>query len=427
MRKGYSEGWSTNLRYPEMGMESRAAHADLRSFFAGLFFVLLFPFFFLYHYGLARGFYPSLLAGAFGPISLVAAPLMAAFIAQRLFRGLPRLSFGFTIAFLLFLVYTAVVAVAHYFWGDRAIVAEAQRQYIATAVGWVALFGIGFYLRSSRRLVLWNKVLLCVMAFIAWQHVDLSGMMFYARQIFERSDAVATYQGFARSFALSAMLVLAFERRVVKQTLVVLVSTPTLFILGARSEFAGFLLIVLVWFLLVWREHGARYGTVVLLMLIFLSLLSTQVVPEVRASRQLQLLDLSNSTSWQGRMELLEKGWSDILENPLFGNFGGHIRISGVGGYIHNALSAWHAFGLPGFVLYIGLSVFAFLVSTIAVVKRLGRYEVARLAFFVNMFSVLLIVVAKSVYWQVPALGWGLAAGLLRELNVSGRQTVGEF
>lgn len=73
MRKGYGKGFSTRSQHQEMGVESRVAHAPMPSFFADLFFVLLFPSFFRYHYCLA------LLLGAVVPISLVAAPPMAVF------------------------------------------------------------------------------------------------------------------------------------------------------------------------------------------------------------------------------------------------------------------------------------------------------------------------------------------------------------
>jgi hypothetical protein len=378
---------------------------------AELFFVLLFPLFYIYHYGLAAGLYPPVLAGWFGPVSVVAATIMSFLLVKALHRGLPRPFATLTLAFLVMLAYTLMVALSHYLFGDQSIMPEAQRQYVALAVSWIALFGIGFHLRPNNSFVTWNRFLFYVMVVIAWWHVDLSKMMFYAKQVLEVSTGVATYQGFARSFVITAILLMVAETKPAKQIWVVALSIATLFILGARSEFVGFVLLVPLWFLMNVRRTGWRFVVSTGLLLLGMPVVG-MFIPEIVSSRQFQLLDLSSAPSWQGRTMLLSLGWQDIREHLLFGNFGGHIRIAGLGGYIHNVLSAWHAFGLPGFILYLGLSVAAVVRAALIVLGDRCPTTRAQYALFINLFSLILLIGAKSVYWSVPALGWGLAAGL---------------
>lgn len=403
-------------RSPGRSLKSFSVPTKGSNNFASLFFLLLFPCFYIYHYGLARGLYPPLVAGWFGPVSVVVASVMGLFLLRDLSQGLARRGFGFMLGFLLFLGYTVAVALSHVLFGEQAIMVEAQRQYVATAIGWLALFGIGFYLRWTERLLAWSSLFFYAMVIIAWWHIDVGRMMFYAAQVFEVTDGIATYQGFARSFVLISMLLLAYETKLANQMFTAAVASATLFILGARAEWAGFLAVVAVWFFLGHRQSGWRFRILVIVLFIAVGLAAT-MVPSLTSSRQLELVDIFSSTSWEGRVGLLASGWGDILENPLLGNFGGHIRASSVGGYIHNVLSAWHAFGLLGFLLYFGMSIAAFVGSALVVLRRNASVEEAKLALFVTFFSLILIVAAKSIYWQVPALGWGLTAGLFRNAD----------
>lgn len=386
---------------------------QLSGVLAEAFFILLFPMFFFYHYGVAVGLFPRYLAGWFGAVSLVAATLLGPLLVIAVAKGLPRASFSLTMVFLILLAYTTVIAVANWFLGDPVVRMEAIRQYAAMAAGWVALFGVGFYMPSHGALMKWNRYLLYAMALIAWRHVDSERMIFYAAQDLLISDGVASYQGFARSFALTAMFVIANETRMLNQTVGAVVSVATLFILGARSEWAGFVVVASIWFVWTCKQRGWRFTFSALLLLIILLVLALQI-PSLSASRQLELFNLAESTSWQGRVEFLVRGLADISEHPIFGDFGGHIRSSGVGGYIHNILSAWHAFGLLGFALYTGLCVTPVIIMVYIVFLRGWRSSLAKFAFNVALFSLILVVVAKPIYWQVPALGWGLVAGILR-------------
>ena len=148
-----------------------------------------------------------------------------------------------------------------------------------------------------------------------------------------------------------------------------------------------------------------------------------------RLSRQFEVLDISTSKSWAGRLALQKKALGQIAENPLLGKFGGHVltedtgkfKKGHTGRYSHNALSAWVSYGLAGFLLYVSLTLYGCLVSARHVILKQRDEPLWMFAFTLNFVCLLLIIVSKSVYWPLPALGWGVLAQIL--VNPTGTQS----
>ena len=140
-----------------------------------------------------------------------------------------------------------------------------------------------------------------------------------------------------------------------------------------------------------------------------------------RLSRQFEVLDVASSKSWAGRLALQKKALGQIAENPLMGKFGGHVLTEDTGKfakghtgrYAHNALSAWVAYGLAGFLLYLFLTLSGFLACARRVILERQDTPLWTLAFMLNFVCLLLIIVSKPVYWPLPALGWGVLAQAL--------------
>ena len=90
-----------------------------------------------------------------------------------------------------------------------------------------------------------------------------------------------------------------------------------------------------------------------------------------RLNRQWEVLNIPSSKSW-GRPVWLckKKALQQIAENPLMGKFGGHVLTEDTGKfakghagrYAHNAFSAWVSYGLAGFLMYVSLTLFCFLI-----------------------------------------------------------------
>ena len=140
-----------------------------------------------------------------------------------------------------------------------------------------------------------------------------------------------------------------------------------------------------------------------------------------RLRRQFEVLDFSSSKSWAGRLALQRIALGQIAENPLTGKFGGHVLTEDTGKYAkghtgryaHNALSAWVSYGIPGFLMYVSLTLIGFLVPAYHIILKQQDTQLWTFAFMINFVCLLLIIVSKPVYWPLPALGWGVLAQAL--------------
>jgi len=274
------------------------------------------------------------------------------------------------------------------------------------------MFFVGFFMDIESRILMSTLrfslflmfIFLVVYAFLS------GGVMFYAREFFESENSVATYQGFARSALLTILPLLAVAHTAKLKLLIGLVGVYVLFVLGARSEFFSFL----IWLIgfaasfILRSRWGMIFGLVALISVLFgvwsLSDLSS-------TSRQLEVTNLSESTSWVARQQLFNSTISVVDSSPLLGDFGAHIRVGGdAGSYSHNALSAWVNYGVVGFIFYI-LSIFsAFCITAYHLVFRnntcLKRDQT--FSFSVLFFVLLLILISKPVFWPITGLAMGL-------------------
>jgi O-antigen ligase len=133
----------------------------------------------------------------------------------------------------------------------------------------------------------------------------------------------------------------------------------------------------------------------------------------LQVSRQLEILDLSESSSWVVREYFQQQALGQISDSPILGVYGGHW-IFGEGNYSHNALSAWVSLGLPGFLIYMALCIVSAMASVRALMRRpTSRY--AQLATLVSIPTLFLVVLAKPVFWELPPLAWATAVIALVE------------
>ena len=134
------------------------------------------------------------------------------------------------------------------------------------------------------------------------------------------------------------------------------------------------------------------------------------------ATRNFELAEMSKSQSLQIRGELMRKGWADIVSSPVLGVYGGQMRDPGgiFGHYVHNALSAWHQFGFVPFLIYLALCMASALIAA-GHILRGATDPMWTLTLYVGAFTLLLAVGAKSIFWAMPALAWGLLAARRRQ------------
>ncbi|MBA2777337.1 hypothetical protein [Billgrantia kenyensis] len=389
-------------------------------------FFVLFPGFILYHTLVAMGLIPAFLGGLFGVVSVMLFLLYCALLPSQLLVLLGSTR-GYALVTFAFFAYVLLWSVANFGLTGGGIMRAALVQSVETLVLWLVLFVMGYRLPlDSPRLARAFWLAFALIAGYLLFHVATTGQwMFFASRMVETEDAsVSTYQGYARSaLVLLVFLIAVSERAAVRATLIVL-GAFVMFVLGARSELYAFLALVAL-LMTLWAGMSVKYlFTLLAVVAVLIGLVMSQF-EGLAGSRQLQILDMSGTSSWLARQNLGQRAVEQILANPLLGRFGGHISTAELtGGYAHSMLSAWVNYGALGFLLYVGLTATAFLGAALRMLVAGDRSAWWVFAFSINFVCLLLIVLAKPVFWPLPALGWGaFANAMLRTRQECGSDT----
>ena len=447
-------------------------------------FFLLFPGFLFYHQFLAMELIPRFAAGFFGYVSLGALLAFLVLLPWDKDWLNKITGSRYVLWVLVLLFYTTTWTIAHYLFLSGDYITKASVQSLETVIFWSCLFLIGLLLPLESKFLRWS-FLICfvvILLFLLYFSVSTDANSYYARRIYGQTTAISSYQGFARSVLLTLLLLLAVFNSFRARACFVLGGVFVLFMLSSRSEFYSFLAVCGALCVISGFRQPKYFLLLLLIFLEVITLAAPDIRPRVevylerlsqdnavetsavdkpnaadnmaqepvpenpvsadtaaraplsevpaatdkatppgRLNRQFEVLKISSSKSWERRLALQRKAVRQISENPLMGNFGGHVlkQDSGkyakghTGRYAHNALSAWVTYGLAGFILYFSLTLTGFLVPAQQVILKRQNAPPWMFAFMVNFVCLLLIIVSKSVYWPLPALGWGVTAKAL--------------
>lgn len=385
-------------------------------------FFLLFPGFVIYHYFISASIIPPVAGGLFGPVALVLAVIYLTLLPLNL-RGLLQANSLYTVVVAGFLLYVLLITLAHYASYNLSFIQLAGKQSFGVIVFWISLFFLGFYLPHQSRFLQVGSFICAaaITGFLVYYVATTGSLFFYAAELYGVEEGVATYQGFARSsLGLWALLVVTARGEFYRWFMVVS-GIFVLFVLGARSELFAFMTLSLLLMLAI----GMRS-----IKALFFSLIASGVIialvignlDSLMESRQLQILDLRASSSWNAREVLEEEAWEVIKANPIWGSFGSHVARGTIGSYAHNYLSAWENYGLIGVTSYLMLTLVACAVGAYRCFGSSRHYSVAwLLSFVVNAICLLLILVSKPVFWPLVAFGWGLHAKAAGQLQTEPR------
>lgn len=314
---------------------------------ASLSFLMLFPFFFFYHTALALQIVPPVLGGYFSPVSLALAPLLFLAYAAAVHKN-RALFTGIDGAFLAFLVYfLLLVSINSIFLNADG---EVVSSHLISILHFAVIFII-FKLTDFRSKGLWWSALACwiVMTVIIF-NLSSDGF-FYLREQEDsvNQDYIATYQGFGRSYFVTVLILIPFVKAVPLRIIIYALSVAALFVNGSRSEFAATLLgIALIEIL------NARHRLLILCIsmapVAFVASHSTELMQLLPENRTLQLLDLSEASSWDERGFAFHHALETIFRSPVLGDYGSYVDLGVQGLYAHNIFSAWVDLGFVGFV-----------------------------------------------------------------------------
>lgn len=391
-------------------MKPRLAISDSReASYVFIAYWILFPGFFFYHFLVGADLLVPVLGGFFTPITIACALFFWLPASQQtvLSSRTAALIVPF-VAFMVLVAMTALLGIACRV-PDRessAVFEQTAKFLLQTAV--VFYLGSRISLRAAWRFRVMLGTFLAIVAIAGMNFAQEDWRFTYLADATD-PERVASYQGMARSVFCTAVLVIAYMRPLVGKVLIVLVTTMLLFAIGARSEFVG---VLIVMGLIVLQRGISAIGITILALSGLIAIIQADLSP-LADHRVLRLFHLGADTSYAGRQAMLSDGWRALQDGFVLGDYGGQVGLTGqVGAYMHNLLSAWRQFGIVGFLTYGWLQVYCAIVAWNC--YRRHRSREAEAAVFFTWISLVLSLATKSVFWFVPALGWGLVLGLLQ-------------
>jgi len=311
---------------------------------AHLAFIFLFPGFFFYQTLLGVGVIRAYLGGYFSIVAFAfLVPLLwYYFVAVKLnAKFFQKTDFYF----ILFAAYYACVLAANYAGGSHASIVQRYASVLIFSVDVYIVFRL-IDLRD-RLFILCATVSLLLMSAITF-YFSIDGF-FYLRSLDEASspESLATYQGFARSYIFTFLVVVAIIQSVGGRFLLYGLAIASLFLNGARSEFSAVLFIVPI-IELYHTRYKLYLVTLAFFLAIWLAANADAILGMLPETRILQLFDLSHSSSGEAREQLSTVAWRTITQHPILGDFGSYPD----GHYAHNILCGWVDFGLIGFIFF---------------------------------------------------------------------------
>lgn len=173
------------------------------------------------------------------------------------------------------------------------------------------------------------------------------------------------------------------------------------FLNGSRSSLISLLVVFMLAIVNVLSSSTQKIITLSAISIIFciISLFSANIDIDaslILENRNLEMISSGKSSSLDLRNEFQASGMSEILENPLTGNYTNINRYTeNDGNYIHNILGIWHYFGIIPFVTYI-LAAFECLKIFFRTVKLRSMSEI------ISYGGILTFSLVSILFFRIP-------------------------
>lgn len=365
---------------------------------AAIAFVLIFPTYFYYQTLVNAEFLAPILGGYFTAGAAAATPLLIyGAMRHRLSIGAGTVSAAVFAFFLLLFGAAALAGI------QRGADDEITSSHLAYLFKFCVLFLVARLVDAQaagfRRLTALLLIAIIGLVLITGQ----DGRFLQAAVLSELTELpfLLDYQGLAYAFIVIALYCLPQLRRTMRY-LLYCASLASLFLIGARSEFAGFLVMAMVIEYCHARARAA-FLSVVLLGMTALSTVYLLNQDAVAEHRIFGLLKLSSDQSAQERAEMHSAALRTIADNPFSGAYASYEP----GHYAHNIFSAWVDIGLVGFTTLV-------LLQALPIAMMLRRFGAsARDPLYVQVLAAqvlttLLLLLAKNYTYQMIPVALGL-------------------
>jgi hypothetical protein len=362
-------------------------------------FILLYPGFFFYQTLLGIGAIGAYLGGYF---TLVALLLLIPLVVS--FTGAVRRNKNYVSDFdwwlVLFVIYYLVILAVNYAAGADQIIIERYVQSMIFCFETYVMFRMVDL--EDKRFIMMIVSSLLLMSVITY-YFSIGGF-FYLQALDEAQspENVATYQGFARSYIYTYLVLISVVGSRALRYPLYGIATCALFLNGARSEFSAVLFLIPI-IELCYAKHRLCAIFVLVFVIGFIAASIDQITSMLPDNRILQLLDLSHSTSGVARQHLSQNALRTISENPVFGDFASYPD----GNYAHNVLCAWVDFGVLGIVFFMSLLIWPALWLFLNGFLARTRSPYFVIAWSLICITILWVLTAKNV----PDMSVGAAMG----------------
>lgn len=372
-----------------------------------VFFILLYPVYVVYNTLLAYGIIPPIFGGFYGGFSFVYIFMML----PILFNITKSYNLNnYCVLIFMYVMYILFFSIINYFSVDGKEIEVATSQALEALLLLISALFLGYYLKLNDFLKTFLFLfLLFSLLFLIGYVLKTGEVMFYAKTLATdvNVDNVSTYQGYGRTFFIISLLMLALIKKIHNFVLIYFVSLFILFVIGSRSELVAFALSGAILTPIKYSfnfKYIFYYFLFIFLFFIFIGF----VFDNFSDNRSVQLLDASDSSSWQSREALSDIALDQIKRNPILGYFGGHIIEGGSSGsYAHNILSVWANFGIVAFIMYILLCLIPLVeCSYLFFIKKIKTVEI-QFCFLLSVSVFILVIFSKPVFWFIPGILFG--------------------
>lgn len=336
-------------------------------------FVLLYPLFFWYHALLFYGAIPELLRttlrGWYGPACLLSICIFALNSRYLLQYTKIRTDWIFVI-FFCYVLWSLIWSSAQMAFFPTEYTVEGARKLYLSLTLQVSNFLIGSLLVVSK------KTVRTPVLWLAWSSMTFFcfavyqpnyGSVFHSLSldtelaVMRDNDAnISSYQGLARSFLMTSLLLISLTELNALRFLVQLFSLLALILIGAKSELLGFVCAITLFEFANIRASRITFGNLLIGLAGTTVTLTCVVVwlwEHLGRVRTFSFFNLLSDQSTNTRLSQINDAIAIILDKPIVGDFAVHLKFGNHGDMAHSILSAWTMLGLPGFLLILSMIV----------------------------------------------------------------------